>query len=109
YSANKRAGDRAAEVLRAEATSADWELEIEARATFARLLYARAAFESARAAEADALALRDLTARRAELGESREADRIKAQVEWLRQQRIRRAAERETEAVEAGFRILAVE
>jgi cobalt-zinc-cadmium efflux system outer membrane protein len=109
YSANKRAGDRAAEVLRAEATSAGWELEIEARATFARLLYARAALEIARAAEEDALALRDLTARRAELGESREADRIKAQVEWLRQQRTRRAAERETEAVEAVFRILAVE
>jgi cobalt-zinc-cadmium efflux system outer membrane protein len=109
WSASANAGDRAAEVLRAEGTSARWELEIEARATFARLLYARGALEIARAAEADALALRDLTARRAELGESREVDRIKAQVEWLRQQRTRRAAERETEAAEAVLRTLAVE
>ena len=45
-----------------------WSLEIEARATFARLLYARAAVQIAREAVADALALKDLatlTARRA--------------------------------------------
>jgi cobalt-zinc-cadmium efflux system outer membrane protein len=109
WSANKRAGDRSADVWRAEGTGARWELEIEARTAFARLLHARRALEIARAAEADALALRDLVARRAELGEAREADRIKAEVEWLRQQRIHRAAEREAEAAEEVLRTLAVE
>jgi outer membrane protein TolC len=70
---------------------------------------ARAGLEIARAAEADALGLRDLTAKRAELGESREADRIKAEVEWPRQQRTRRAAEREAAAAEEILRALAVE
>lgn len=109
WSANKDAGDRAAEALRTEATSARWEIEIEARTTFARLLHARAAVEMARAAEADALALRDLTAKRASLGESRESDRIKAEVEFLRQKRLRMAAEREVLAAEAIVRTLAVE
>jgi cobalt-zinc-cadmium efflux system outer membrane protein len=109
FSANVRAGDRAADVFRAEGVGARWALEIEARTTFARLLYARGALEIARAAEGDALALRDLTGRRAELGESRETDRIKAEVEWLRQQRIRRAAEREADAAEEVLRALAVE
>jgi cobalt-zinc-cadmium efflux system outer membrane protein len=95
--------------LRAEGTGARWDLEIEARTAFARVLSTRGALETARGAEADALALRDLTAKRAELGESREADRIKAEVEWLRQQRIRRAAEREAETAEALARTLAVE
>ena len=108
-SANIRAGDRAADILRAEGVGARWELEIEARTTFAGLLYARGALEIAGAAEADALALRDLTTRRAELGESREVDRIKAEVEWLRQQRVRRAAERQAEAAEAVLRTLTVE
>jgi cobalt-zinc-cadmium efflux system outer membrane protein len=109
FSANVRAGDRAADALRADGVAARWDLEIEARATFVRLLYTRAALEIARAAEADALVLRDLTAKRAELGESREVDRIKAEVEWLRQQRVRRAAEREAEAAEAVVRTLGVE
>ena len=109
FRANVRAGDRAADVFRAEGVGARWDLEIEARTTFARLRYARSALEIARAAEADALALRDLTTRRAELGESREADRIKAEVEWLRQQRTRRADERGAEAAEEILRTLAVE
>jgi len=109
WSASKQAGDRVADALRAEGIAARWELEIEARASFARLLHARGALEVARAAEADAQSLRDLTTRRAELGESREADRIKAEVEWLRQQRLRRSAEREAEAAEELARTLAVE
>jgi cobalt-zinc-cadmium efflux system outer membrane protein len=48
-------------------------------------------------------------ARRAELGESRESDRIKASVEWLRQRRNLAAAEREAESAEAIVRALAVE
>ena len=109
FAANVRAGDRAADALRAEGTGTRWDLEIEARAAFARALYARAALEITRAAEADALSLRDLTTKRAELGESREVDRIKAQVEWLRQERTRRAAERQAEAAEEVLRTLAVE
>lgn len=109
FQANARAGDRAADGLRAEALGARWELQIEARLTFTRLLHARAVLEVARAAEADALELRDLTAKRAELGEAREVDRIKAQVEWLRQERTLRAQVREAEAAEALLRNLAVE
>ena len=109
FSANVRAGDRAADILRADGTGTRWDLEIEARAVFARVLCVRAALDVARAAEADALSLRDLTAKRAELGESREADRIKAEVEWLRQERTRRAGEREAEAAEEILRTLAVE
>ena len=108
-SANVRAGDHAAAALRAEALGTRWELEIDARTAFARALFAQAALANARAAEEDARGLRDLTARRADLGESREVDRIKAEVEWLRQQRTRRAAEREVEASEAILRALAVE
>jgi len=63
----------------------------------------------ARGAEEDARSLRDLVARRAELGESRESDRIKASVEWLRQQRLLTAAEREAQVAEAILRALAVE
>jgi len=109
FSANVRAGDRAADALRAEGVGARWELEIEARSAFARLLHARDASEIGRAAEADALALRDLTTRRAELGEARETDRIKSEVEWLRQRSVRRAADREAGAAEEVLRTLAVE
>lgn len=109
FSANVHASDRHGEVLRAEGTSTRWELEIQARTTFTRLIYARAAAATAREAEADAKALRDLTAKRAELGESREVDRIKTEVEWLREERTRRSLEREAEAVESILRSMAVE
>jgi cobalt-zinc-cadmium efflux system outer membrane protein len=109
FSASVRAADQQAAVFRSEGVATRWELEIEARATFARLLHARAAVGIAGEAEVDALALKDLTARRAELGESREVDRIKTEVEWLRQQRTRRSLEREADAVEAILRNVAVE
>jgi len=109
FSAGLRAADREADALSARGEATRWELEIEARSAFARLLFARRAAEIAREAEADALELRELTAKRAELGESREVDRIKAEVEWLRQQRTRASLERDAEAVEAVLRGLAVE
>jgi outer membrane protein, heavy metal efflux system len=109
FTAKLRASNQAAEVLRAEGLGARWALEIEARIAFARLLYARSTLEIADGAEADANALRDLTAKRAELGEAREVDRIKAEVEWLRQQRTRRTRAREAEAAEAVLRTLVVE
>ncbi len=108
-SAGIRAVDRAAEALRAGAEGARFELAAEARQAFARLTAARALLEIARGAEDDARSLRDLVTRRAELGESRESDRIKATVEWLRQQRNLATAEREAEAAEAIVRALAVE
>jgi cobalt-zinc-cadmium efflux system outer membrane protein len=109
FSAGIRAGDRAADTLRAGAEGLRWELAALARQAFARLTAARALRDVARGAEADARSLRDLVSRRAELGESREADRIKATVEWLRQQRNLAAAEREAEASEAIVRALAVQ
>ena len=109
FSAGVRAGDRAADVLRAGADGVRWELTIPARQAFARLVSARVLLDVARGAEADAGSLRDLVGRRADLGESRESDRIKATVEWLRQQRNLAAAEREAEAAESIVRALAVE
>lgn len=109
FAAGIRAGDRAADALRAGAEGVRWELAAHGRQAFARLGAARALLDVARAAEEDARSLRDLVARRADLGESRESDRIKATVEWLRQQRNLVAADREAEAAEAIVRALAVE
>lgn len=109
FTAGTRAGDRAGDVLRAEATGIRWNLASEARKAFARLVAARALLDVAKAAEEDARSLRDLVARRADLGESRESDRIKATVEWLRQQRELAAARREADSSEAVVRLLAVE
>lgn len=108
FAAGIRAGDRAADALRAQAVSLRWELSVLARETFAQLVAARVRHGIARAAETDARSLRDLVTRRADLGESRESDRIKAEVEWLRQNRTLAAAEREEGAAEAIFRALAV-
>ncbi|MEW6367149.1 MAG: TolC family protein [Acidobacteriota bacterium] len=104
-----RAADRAAETLQAEGEEARWELMISARRAFASLLYARNLAEIARSIEVDALSLKNLTDRRAELGESREAERIRTTVEWLRRQRDALAAERRAETAERALRILAVE
>jgi cobalt-zinc-cadmium efflux system outer membrane protein len=109
WSAGVRAGDRAADALRASADAVRWELGVQARQAFARLAAARALLDVARAAEEDARSLRDIVGRRADLGESRESDRIKAAVEWLRQQRNLVAAERAAEAAESIVRALAVE
>lgn len=108
-SAGIRAADLAAEALRAEATGVQWELEAIARATFARLQASRDLLAIARESELDARSLRDLVTRRTELGESRESDRIKASVEWLRQQRALAAAQREAYTAESILRTLAGE
>lgn len=109
FSAGVEAGDRAADGLSAAAEGVRWDLVVAARAAFARLSARRALLDVARAAEGDARSLRDLVTRRAELGEARESDRIKAMVEWLRQRRSLSAAEREAEAAESVLRALAVE
>ena len=109
WRAGVAAGDRAAEVLRASAEGVAWEIAARARLAFARLEIGRGLLEVARATEEDARSLRDLVARRAELGESRESDRIKASVEWLRQQRQLSAASREAQVAEGILRTLAVE
>jgi cobalt-zinc-cadmium efflux system outer membrane protein len=103
------AGDRASEVLLANAEGVGWEIEARARLAFARLETARGLTEVARGAEEDARSLRDLVARRAELGESRESDRIKVSVEWLRQQRELAAVSRQAQVAEAILRALAVQ
>lgn len=109
YRAGTRVGDAAASALQASAKSLRWELSAAARSAFARVSAARARLDVARAAEADARALRDLVTRRAELGEARESDRIKATVEWLRQQRTVSTADREAAAAERILRALAGE
>jgi cobalt-zinc-cadmium efflux system outer membrane protein len=109
WRAGAAAGDRAADVLRAGAEGVAWEIEARARLAFARLEAARGLLDVVGGAEEDARSLRDLVARRAELGESRESDRIKASVEWLRQQRQLTAAEREAQVAEAILRALAIE
>lgn len=101
------AADHAAEARRAEASATRWSLAIDARLAFYRLVEARALVEVASATEADARSLLELVTRRAALGETREVDRIKARVEWLKQQRELRVAEREVNAAEAILRALA--
>lgn len=109
YRAGKRVGAAAALAILASAETLRWDLSADARAAFARLTAARARLGVARAAEEDARALRDLVTRRAELGEARESDRIKATVEWLRQQRTVSTADREAAAAERIVRALAGE
>jgi cobalt-zinc-cadmium efflux system outer membrane protein len=109
WRAGAAAGDRIADVLRAGAEGVAWEIGARARLAFARLEAARGLQDVARGAEEDARSLRDLVARRAELGESRESDRIKASVEWLRQRRLLTAASHEAQVAEATLRALAVE
>lgn len=101
------AADFAAAARRAEGSATRWRLRVDARLAFYRLLQARALVEVARATEMDARSLLDLVSRRAALGETREVDRIKARVEWLKQQRELHKAQREADAAEATVRTLA--
>lgn len=109
FRAGKRVGETTAQTYEANAESLRWDLAATARQAFARLVAARAVVEIARAVEQDARSLRDLVTQRADLGESRESDRIKATVEWLRQQRALATAEREASAAELIVRTLAVQ
>lgn len=102
------AADHAADARRAEGTATRWRLRIDARLAFYRVLQARALVDVARATEVDARSLLDLVSRRASLGETREVDRIKARVEWLKQQRELYRAQREADAAEVALRTLAV-
>lgn len=105
--ASIEAADHAAQARRTEATATRWSLAMDARLAFYRLVEARALVDVAKATELDARSLLDLVSRRAALGETREVDRIKARVEWLKQQREHRAAEREAEAAEKALRTFA--
>lgn len=107
--AAKTAADRAADATRAGGDALAWEVQARARLAYARLAVLRDLAAVARGAEGDARSLRDLVARRADLGEARESDRIKADIEWLRRQRERAAAERQAELAETLLRALAVE
>ncbi len=107
--AGVRAGQRAADRLRAEGQATRWEIEVAARSAFAKLAAARSLVEIDEKTEGDARSLRDLVTRRTELGETRESDRIKATVEWMRQRRLLDATRRGAEAAEVVVRTLAVE
>lgn len=98
-----------ARALRSEAATTRWGLAMDARMAYYRLLESRARTEVASGAEADARSLLDLMSRRASLGESREVDRIRSRVEWLRLERELRAAVRAADAAERIFRTLARE
>lgn len=108
-SAGIRAGESAADGLRESGRAVLWDVEVGARQAFTRLGGTRALVEIAKAAEDDARSLQDLVRRRVELGESRESDRLKTNVEWMRQQSALAIAEREAVAAEALVRTLAVE
>lgn len=103
-----QAADFSAEAGNAQAAAVRRGLVVQARTAFYALLRTRALVAVERSAESDARSLSELVARRAELGESREVDRIKARVEWLKQQRELSAVEREAAAAEAVIRALAV-
>jgi cobalt-zinc-cadmium efflux system outer membrane protein len=107
--ASIRAGDRGAEAFAASADAVRWELIADARQAFSRLVLSRSLVVILRTAEEDTRSLRDLVARRADLGESRESDRLKTAVEWLKQRRILAEAERVAAAAESTARALAVE
>ena len=108
-SASIRAGDRGVEAFAASADAIRWVLIADARWAFSRLAWSRSLVAILRTAEEDTRSLRDLVARRADLGESRESDRLKTTVEWLKQRRILADAERDATAAEATVRALAVE
>ena len=107
--AGRRAGDRAAERLLADSTAVRWEIEVAARRAFTRLVTARSLVEIDQATEEDARSLRDLVGRRTELGDTRESDRIRSSVEWMRQRRLLDSSRREADAAEVALRTLAVD
>ena len=107
--ASIRAADRGVELFAASADAIQWDLTADARRAFSRLALSRSLVAILRTAEEDTRSLRDLVARRADLGESRESDRLKTTVEWLKQRRILTDAERDASAAEATVRALAVE
>jgi len=107
YGAGIAVADAEGRALEISGETLRWELEVDARQAFDELLFVRAAVLVARDAEADARSVMELTTRRVELGESREVDRLKARVEWLKAERGLRAAEREAGTAEELVRALA--
>lgn len=108
-SARERAAELAGRVAMSGEESARWDLELQARSAFLRLQYARSARDLARRGDEAAKAVLELTTRRADVGEAREADRNRAQGERLRAELAVRNAEIEARAAEDALRLLAVE
>lgn len=108
-SARIRGAELTGRAMMSEEEAARWDLELQARLAFSRLASARLSLELAHKADADAAAILDITTRRADLGEAREADRSRAEAERLRVQLSVRNAEREARAAETALRLLAVE
>ena len=107
-SAEVRVSEKAGDGWRAAGQALLWDVEVEARHAFSRLVESYALVEIERSAEDDARSLRDVVGRRVDLGESRESDRLRANVQWMRQQTALDAAEREATAAERVVRALAV-
>ena len=92
-----------------EEEAARWDLELDARLAFGRLAQSRRSLAQAEHGEADAVSVLEITTRRADVGEVREADRSRAQAERLRMGMALRMARRESEAAEAALRALSME
>jgi len=107
--ARERAAELAGRVAMSGEETARWDLELQARSAFWRLQYARSARDLARRSDEAAKAVLDLTTRRADVGEAREADRNRAHAERLRAELAVRNAEIEARAAEEALRLLAVE
>ena len=108
-SARMRAAELSGRVMLSSEDAARWDLELEARLAFWRLAYSRRALDLARRADADAIAILELTTRRVDVGEAREADRSRALAERVRVELSSKNAEREARAAETALRLLAVE
>lgn len=108
-SARERAAELAGRVAMSGEEAARWDLEIQARSAFWRLQYARSARDLARRSDEASVAVLELTTRRADVGEAREADRNRAHAERLRAALAVRNAELEARAAEEALRLLAVE
>lgn len=107
--ARERAAELAGRVAMSGEETARWDLELQARSAFWRLHYARGAHELSRRSDEAAVSVLELTTRRADVGEAREADRNRAHAERLRAALAVRNAELEARAAEDAFRLLAVE
>jgi len=107
--ARERAAELAGRVAMSGEESARWDLELQARAAFWRLQYARSARDLAQRNDEAAAGVLELTTRRVDVGEAREADRNRAHAERLRAALVVRNAELEARAAEEALRLLAVE
>jgi len=102
-----RSAESEAASLHAQGLSRQLDLVFLVDTTYYALAAAQEAVRVARESAADAEEVFRLISRRAELGESREAERLKAQIELLKQHRAAAAAQVEVEALSEALRRVA--